>query len=586
MTINRETAQLLKKVAAVFRVKEGDSFRVKAYNNAASAIDNLSEPIDELWRQGKLDTIPGVGKSLLGYLEEYFTKGKVRHFESQFKKVPAGMFALMNIRGVGPMTAYKIAHRFHLKDESTALADLQVLIRKGKLTNLESFKQKSIARLTKALKIKSTGKGRLLLSDALAIAEAFISYLRLSPFTMDAEPLGSLRRRLSTVGDIDLAVKTKKPEETMAHVLAYPQISAVITSGDKTSHVKLKNGFEVDIKLSEPEDWGSLLQHFTGSKMHNIHLRTLAKEKGYSLSEYGIKAKGKVHHFQTETDFYHFLGLPLIPTEIREDTGEIELALKKQDFNLVELKDIKGDLHLHSNFDFPSSHDLGGSSLHEILDRAYELGYEYIGLSDHNPKFVGLTEKAKEKILIARRKYLEQDFRAYENRVKNRGIKLLIGLEVDIRPSGELALSEDLLNTLDYAIVSIHASFDQTKEANTRRIIQALSHPKALILGHPTGRQINEREPLQADWSEIFNFCAQNHKLLEINASPDRLDLPDDLIRQAIAQGVRLVIDTDSHEVSQMDFLKLGVWQARKGYATKNDIANTHSLQKFLAVLK
>lgn len=586
MTINRETAQLFEKVAAVFRVKEGDTFRVKAYTNAATAIENLSEPIDDLWRQSKLDTIPGLGAALQGYLDEYFRKGRVRHFDSQLKKVPAGMFALMSIPGVGPMTAYKIAHKFHLKSEKTALADLQKLLKAGKLSAIEGFREKSITKISESLKHKTLGKNRTLLSDALAVAERYISYLKSSPHIKDAEPLGSLRRKLSTVGDIDLAISSDVPEKALADALEYPEISFVVTKGTNVCHVKLRSGFEIDIKVASPEDWGSLLQHFTGSKMHNIHLRTLVKEKGFSLSEAGITKSGKLHHFKTEKDFYGFLGFPLIPVELREDTGEIELAQKGSLPNLVELKEIKGDLHVHSNFNFASSHDLGDSSLHEILDQAYDLGYEYLGLSDHNPKFMGLSEKEKEMILTERKKFLEHDFRAYENRVKNRGIKLLIGLEVDIRPNGELALSDTLLNTLDYTIVSIHSGFDQSREVTTARILKALIHPKAIIFGHPTGRIINHREPVNADWEKIFDFCAKNNKILEVNAYPDRSDLPDNLIRQAINQGVKIIIDTDSHDASHMTYMKFGVSQARKGYATKKDIVNTLSWQKFQSVLK
>ncbi|HCQ31042.1 TPA: hypothetical protein DIU27_01480 [Candidatus Collierbacteria bacterium] len=586
MTVNRETAQLLERVAAVFRVKEGDTFRVKAYLNAAAVIDSLTEPLDELWRQQKLDTIPGLGKALIGYMDEYFSKGRVRHFDTQLKKVPAGMFALMEIRGVGPMTAYKIARKFHLKDRDTAISQLEKLIKDGKLSGLESFKEKSVERLKKSLKVKSSGKGRILISDALSIAEPFIYYLMLSPHTISAEPLGSLRRRLSTVGDIDLAINTKNPTESMSHALSYPQISSIITRGDKVSHVKLKNGFEVDIKISLPDDWGSLLQHYTGSKMHNIRLRTIAKEKNLSLSECGIKKGKKTNHFKTEKDFYRFLGMQMIPPEIREGAGEIELAQKNKIPNLIELSDIKGDLHIHSNFDFPSSHDQGNSSLHDILTKAEALGYEYIGISDHNPKYSDLSESETENILRARKKYLEQDIRAYEKSVKNRGIKLLIGLEVDIRPGGDLALSDKLMNLLDYAIVSIHSAFDKTREENTERIIAALSHPKATILGHPTGRIINSREPISADWENIFEFCAKYKKIIEVNAYPDRMDLPEDLIKSAVSKGVKLIINTDSHGVNHMEGVKYGVWQARRGFATKRDVVNSLTWKNLQTVLK
>jgi len=586
MTINRETAQLLERVAAVFRVKEGDTFRVKAYNNAAAVIENLGEPIDNLWKENRLDSVPGLGEGIQKYLSEYFTKGRVRHFDSQFKKVPAGMFSLMSIRGIGPITAYKIAKKFKLTDEKTAIKKLSLLIKQKKLKNLEDFKDKSVLRLTKSLKINSTGKGRILLSEAFKIAEEYINYLKKSPHSIEAEPLGSLRRKLATVGDIDLAVNSNNPSKTMEHVLSYPNISSVITSGEKVSHVKLKNGFEVDIKISEPMGWGSLLQHYTGSKMHNIHLRTIAKDKGLSLSEYGVKKGKKLLRFNTEIDFYRYLGMQMIPPEIREDGGEIELAQRNMLPTLVEQKDIKGDLHIHSDFDYPSSHDLGESTLHEILRQAQKQKYQYVGIADHNPKITGLSEKETKRILIERKKYLEKNFRTYEKSVKTRTLKLLIGMEVDIRPDGDLALSDKLIDTFDYIIVSIHSSFEKSKEDNTERILNALSHPKAIILGHPTGRIINSREPIPADWPKIFDYCAKNGKMLEINAYPDRLDPQEDLIKLAINQGVRLIINTDSHHVGHMELMKFGVWQAKRGFAGKQDIVNTRPLQDFLRVLK
>jgi DNA polymerase (family X) len=586
MTINEETAQLLKKVAAVFRVKEGDTFRYKAYINAAIAIENLTEPITEVWKRGEPDTIPGLGENLIVYLEEYFSTGHVRHFESQFKKVPAGMFSLMTIRGIGPMTAYKIAHKFHLNREESALADLKEILKSGQLEKIQSFKAKTVAKIQKALDIQSFGKARLPLYEALPVAEDLLSFLLKSPDISVAETLGSLRRRLSTVGDIDIAFCSASPQKAMAYALTYPQISAVVSTGDKVSHIKLNNGLEVDLKISAPNSWGSLLQHYTGSKLHNIHLRTLAKEKGLSLSEYGITQNKKLNRFTTETGFYKFLGMSYIQPEIRENNGEIELAQKHQLPKLIELSDIKGDLHIHSDFNYPSSHDLGISPLSQLLQSAEEKNYEYIGLSDHNPKFVGLTESQKLSLILDRKKYLELQYHAYEKSVKHRTINLLIGLEVDIRPDGDLALSDKILDQLDYAIVSIHSSFALSEKQNTQRIIRALSHPKALILGHPTGRVINGRQSISANWDQIFAFCAQNHKIIEINAYPTRLDLPDDLIRKAVAMGVKLIINTDSHEVSQMANMQYGVWNARRGYAEKIDIVNTLSFKDLHSVLE
>lgn len=586
MTSNLETAQLLKKVAAVFRVLEGATFRVKAYENAATAIENSAESVYELWQQDLLDDVPGIGDSLKKYLSEYFKKGKVRHFESQFKKVPRGMFSLMDIRGVGPITAYKISKKFKLNNPSTAISDLRKIISKGKLTDIPSFKEKTVLKISKALSTNSETKTkRMLLSEALPIANDFINYLKESSSVIEAEPLGSLRRRLTTVGDIDLAISTTSPTEAIKHALKYPKIAATISSGEKLAHVKLKNGYEVDIKISDPKEWGSLLQHYTGSKLHNIKLRNLARSKKLSLSEYGIKDKKGLNRFTSEKKFYEYLGLSYIPPEMREDKGEIEQAIKHQVPNLIELSDIKGDLHIHSDFDYPSSHDLGDSPLSEIFSFALKNNYEYIGLSDHNPKFIGLSETQKKNILIRRKKYLIDQLHGYEKTVKNSSIKLLIGMEVDIRPDGDLALSDNLLNLLDYVIVSIHSSFEQSAESNTKRIIEALSHPKATILGHPTGRMLNGRNPISANWEKIFEFCAKHNKIIEINASPYRLDLPDDLIRQAISMGVKLIINTDSHDQNQLEFMKYGIWQAKRGGATSRNIVNSFSYKDLRSVI-
>ncbi|KKT34606.1 MAG: PHP domain protein [Candidatus Collierbacteria bacterium GW2011_GWA1_44_12] len=586
MTRNTEAALLLEKVGAVFRVLEGDSFRSKAYFNAAVVLNNLAESIDDLYTKNKLKDIPGIGEGMRKYLGEYIKKGKVRHFESLFKKVPAGMFPLMEIRGIGPVTAYKIAKRFRLIKADKALGELKKLVEQDRITDITGFREKTTLKIKKALDVNAGGKRRLLLAEALPIAEDFIAYLNKSSLIVEAEPLGSLRRKVSTIGDIDMAINSKKPVEAMKHALGYPEISSIITKGDKVSHIKLKNGYEVDIKCSTPDQWGSLLQHYTGSKLHNIKLRTKTQASGVSLSEYGIKKGEKLHKFNNEKDFYNYLGLSYIPPELREDRGEIEGALKDGIPKLIKEADIKGDLHVHSDYDYPNPHDSGVSTLEAIFDKAQQLDYEYIGFSDHNPKYLGLTEKEKEKILIARKRYLMSQYHAYENKVKKSSVKLLIGLEVDIRPDGKRAVSDKLMDTLDYAIVSIHSSFELSQKETTERILDGLDHPKALILGHPTGRRLNFRDSLQADWDKIFDFCAKNKKIVEINADPARLDLPDDLIKEALKFGVRFIINTDSHYVSHMKYMKYGVWQAMRGWARKKDIVNTLPYKDLQSVLE
>lgn len=588
MITNGQIAKTLRRVAAVFEVKDNDFFRTRAYQNAANAIENLTISAHDLYEQDKLDEIPSVGESLAGHLKELFHTGKVRHFDHELKRVPEGMFALMTIRGVGPKTAYKIATKFKLDHGKTALSQVKKLILSGKLEKLPGLGEKFQARIKTAIESAYVKEDRMLFSEAVPVSEQFLDYIRKIKGVTDAEPLGSLRRHVATVGDIDIGIATDKPKEVMEAALKYQEINKVISSGETTSRVQLKSGHEVDIKLCSPEEWGSLLHHYTGSKLHNIALRSYALEKHHSLSERGIKnlKTERIFRPKDEKEFYRHLGLPYIPPELREGEEELNYAKKNEIPDLVDLSNIKGDLHIHSDFEFQTSHDLGRSKLSEYLDRARKLHYEYLGITDHNPKFSDLSITDKKKILEARKNYLLTQYHEYETSVKTGAPKLLIGLEVDIRSDGGLALEENLLSLLDYVIVSIHSSFDLSKEENTARIIKALSHPRAVILGHPTTRKLNQRPGIDADWGEIIKFCHENHKSLEVNGAPDRLDLPDDIIKMAVRSGVKLTIDSDSHEVTQMDFVKYGVWTARRGWCTKKDVVNTLSFTDLQTVLR
>ena len=583
---NQEIAKLLKQMAAVFEVKNNNFFRARAYTNASIAIANLTTSVQILWQEGKLNEIPGVGKNLSQHLNELFSTGKVKHFNREFKKVPQGMFSLLKIRGIGPKTAYKLSVKFKLNDSATAIKKLKKLIKEKKLKGIKGFGEKLPEKIKSSLNLQAVSSKRMLISTALSIADDFLSYLNSQKSILKAEPLGSLRRHSSTIGDIDIAIRTKNPKEAMNKALKYEEIGKVISSGESVARVKFKTGHEVYFKLSSPQEWGSLLQHYTGSKQHNILLRTLAQSKGMSLSEHGIKNKrGKSKKFKNEKSFYAYLGLSFIPPELREGEDEIKSAQKNKIPKLVKLEEIKGDLHLHSDFKFPSSHDLGASSLFEIFNKARELNYEYLGFADHNPKQAGLTYKGRESILKRRRKYLVTQYQEYEKRVKTRVPELLIGLEIDIRPNGDLALEDKLINALDYAIVSIHSSFNQDRNKTTKRILSALKHPKAVILGHPTGRMINKRSSIQANWGEIFTFCAKNNKIIEVNADPSRLDLPSDLIKQAIKSNAKFIINSDGHHSSQMKNIKFGVWTAKKGWSKSKDILNTQSLAELINVL-
>jgi len=333
-------------------------------------------------------------------------------------------------------------------------------------------------------------------------------------------------------------------------------------------------GRQIDLMVITPDGFGAMLQHFTGSKAHNVHLREYALSKGLSVSDFGIKKKGdekaEYTKYKTEESFYKALGMEWVPPEMREDTGEIELALAHKLPKILELKDIKGDFHLHSNFPIEESHDAGQNSMEEMIEKALKLGYEYLGFSEHNPSISQHTESEVLKLLEKRMKFIEQLRGKYK-----KSIQIFSLLETDILANGKLAIPNSAFDYLDATIASIHSSFSMPRDEMTKRVLSGLSHPKAKILAHPTSRLINQRPPIELDFEKLFSFCKENNKALEINAAPQRLDLTDILVREAVKKEVKMFIDTDSHATDQMDLMQYGVTVARRGWATRRDILNT-----------
>jgi DNA polymerase (family X) len=556
-TSNGDIADLLKSVATAITLSKGNFFEIRAYNSAADAIEHSTAEIKDLWQEGKLGEIPGVGKSIQTYLDQYFKTGSVPHFEN-----------LLNIPGVGPATAQDLARK--------GVKSIKDLEHKLKTGSLEGFGEKTIEKIKRGLVEISGREGRMLLPYAFTQAQRILEYIKKDKNVVEADPLGSLRRQVATIGDLDFAVSSKNPAASVEHFIKMPGISEIQGKGENKATVVLESGMHVDLLVGEPESYGTLLQHFTGSKHHNVHLRTLAQDKGFSLSEYGVKKlkSGELVHCKTEGELYNMLGMQTPPPEIREDTGEIEAALKNRLPELVEFKDIKGDFHLHSNFPIDSSHDYGSGTLEQIVQEAVKLGYSYIGLSDHSPAPGTHTPDEIVKLVEKRTKFIQQ------LQLKYKSIRVLNGLEIDIMSDGSLAVPEEGLKMLDYSVVGIHTGHRGTKESLTKRILAALNNPCTTILAHPTGRLLNQRESYDADWEEIFKTAAKNRKLLEINAYPNRLDLRDDLIRMALKFGVKFIIDTDSHAIEQMTNMPFGVSVARRGWATRDDIANCWDWKK------
>ncbi|PIV00264.1 hypothetical protein COS55_03890 [Candidatus Shapirobacteria bacterium CG03_land_8_20_14_0_80_40_19] len=602
---NQEIAKILEKVAAAYEILDKDRFRIAAYERASVSIQHATSEVKDIWDDDKLDDIPGIGKSIASYLDELFRTGKVRHFEELFKKIPPSVFIFLDIPGVGPKTAYTLAEKLNIREEKNAIARLKTAAQKGKIEEIENFGEKSELDILNGISVLEKGElktKRMLLFYADALADEIIDYLKKSNEVIRADPLGSLRRKVATVGDIDISVCTNNPQKAIEYFLNYKKIKEVISRGEESLvRVVLFSGQQVDLRFSTPEKYGSMLQYFTGSKQHNILLREFALKKDLSLSEYGIKTvknlktcpelvEGlKIKNFKDEENFYNFLGLEWIPPELREGTEEIKTSLNGKLPKLIELKEIKGDLHLHSNFNLEPSHDLGQSSVGEMLIQAGSLNYEYLGFSEHNPSVSNHSEREIYDLIMRKKEFIEQEYYSTKNKDYERGIKLpkqvLNSLEIDIKPNGNLAVDEKCLNILDYAIASVHSSFNQKREKMTDRVLKGLSHPKIKILGHPTGRLLLEREGYELDWDKIFDFCLKNNKFLEINSWPNRLDLPDTKVKEAVKYGVKLVINSDSHHVNQMAYLQYGVSVARRGWAEKKDIINSLSFEGLSDIL-
>ena len=562
---NKDISKLFRSVAAAYSVKGGEYFKMIAYDKAADSIEHSTVEMKDLWDDKKLGTVPGLGAGLQSHIDELFTSGRVKHLEMLLKGLPSGMFEFLDIPGMGPKSAYKLAKELKLKN----LEDLIKAAKAGKISKLPGFGAKSEKEILASISRQLNRPNRYLLPFAFETAQRLLAYLRSFKECERAEPLGSLRRMVATVGDIDIAVASKIPKKIIESFKSYREVQKILGAGPMASSVILNNSMQADLKVLSLDAFGSLLQHFTGSKNHNIRLREFALKKGMSLSEHGIKYKGKIKEFAHEHEFYRFLDLNWIEPELREDTGEIEASINGTLPNLVELEDIKGDIHLHSNYPIEPSHDLGRESFQEIIDKAQSLNYGYIGLSDHSPSLSTHSKKQIAELIKKRKERIEQ------LRDSNKDIGILNLLEMDILTNGTLSVPEECFQLLDGTIAGIHSSHGQPKAIITRRLLNAIESPYVQIVSHPTNRLLMQRESSDIEWDKVFEACQRTGTILEINAWPNRLDLPDTLVKEAISKGVKLIINTDSHAIDQMDNMRYGVSVARRGWAQKKDIVNT-----------
>jgi DNA polymerase (family 10) len=572
---NFQIAELLRDVAASYQLKDQVKykFQIIAYERAADAVEHSTSELKDLWDDKKLEDVPGIGPAIAEHLDEIFRTGKSKHFEELMRGIPKEAFKLMELPGIGIKTALRL---------------------------LAQSKPHEIAELLKQVEAKEKKAKRYLLPYASLIASEIMEYLLLNEAVVRVDPLGSLRRRSATIGDIDLAVATNEPVGVLEYFTKYPKSGKTVEKGEHTASILLPGGIQVDLMVQPVESYGSLLQHLTGSKHHNIALREFALKQGLSLSEYGIKKlhdskNPKLKTFKSEEEFYKFLGLDYIKPELREDTGEIEAALRsfqgKPDGlpRLVGLEDVKADLQIHSSFNIETSHDLGESSMKDIVKKANELKYKYLAFTEHNPSQKGHTDAQTIEKLKAKKEEVEQinySLQNQSNKSTQTVKKVFNSLEIDIKSDGSLPVPFAGLDLLDFALVSIHSNFELARDLQTKRVIAALSHPKVKVFAHPTGRKLNEREGAELNWPEIFDFCLKNNKWIEINADPMRLDLPDTLVREAVKRGVKLTLGTDAHHVDSMNNMIFGVSVARRGWCEAKNIVNTRSLKEFEEMLR
>ena len=567
-------AAILYEIADLLEMSDDeDRFRPISYRRAARSIEALAEDIEDLARQGRLRQIVGVGEAISEKIRTYLREGKLDYLEELRKRFPPGLADIKRIPGVGPKTARQL----FLELKITNLEDLRKAAEEGRLRRLKGFKQKTEENILHGIQLLQSGAGKFLLGIVLPIAEKVVVHLRANAPVSEASYAGSVRRMKEEVRDIDVLVTTTDPPAVTKAFTSMPSVKEVVASGDTKSAVILSpEGIQVDLRVLEPARWGSGLLYFTGSKDHNIKLRTYAQKIGLKLNEYGLFREGEEEELvaaATEAEIYRALGLPYIEPELREDSGEIEAAVNGELPSLVTLADIRGDLHAHTNLTD------GVNTLEEMAAAARAKGYEYLGISDHSPSLRvtgGLSEEHL-KIHVAH-------IREYSRRSPD--LKLLAGTECDILADGSLDYPDRILKELDYVIASIHSNFKMSEKEMTDRVVRAMGNEHMDILAHPTARKIGQREPIRLDMDRVMRVAADTGTVLEINAYPDRSDLNGAYARLAKGHGVRLIVNTDSHTTGQLDFMRFGVGLARRGWLGKGDVVNTKSHEEILTFFR
>jgi DNA polymerase (family 10) len=568
---NFEVVRILRNISILLEMDDVP-FKPRAYEKAAISISALEEDVEEIYMKSGVEglcQIPGVGASIAEKIEELIKTGKLQYYEELTKKVPVDFESLSGIEGLGPKKIKLLWNKLQIKN----IDDLEKAALEHKISGLPHFKRKTEENLLKAIEFAKKSRGRYILGYTLPLVRSIADRLRKVPNVKKVVPAGSVRRMKETVGDVDFLVLTEDSRGAMEFFVSMPEVIQVFEKGKTKSAVKLETGMNADIRALPEQSFGAALQYFTGSKDHNIALRRIALDNGWKLSEYGLFEKQKQIAGRTEEEVYERLGLRWIPSELRENTGEIEAVRKDELPDLSELKQVRGDLQVHSNWTD------GQNSIKEMAEQAKKNGLEYIVISDHS-KTLAMTGGLDEEGFSKQAKEI--------NRVNEQleGITVLKGAELNILKDGSLDISDDALRKLDVAGAAVHSYFDMGKEEMTARVLKAIENPNLDILFHPTSREIQRRDPIQLDLEKIIALSKETGTILDIDSYPDRLDLRDEHIRRAVQMGAKLGISSDSHSTAHLHYLELGVAQARRGWATAKDIVNTRTLEEFKKTLK
>jgi DNA polymerase (family 10) len=565
---NFEVARLFDLMGDILEIKGENPFRIRAYRRAARNLESLTEDIEQVAREDRLEDIPGIGADLAGKIAEFLRTGRVKEIEAAKKGVPAGVVELLGVPGIGPKTARLL----HEHEGVTGIDRLEALARAGKLAGLHGIQARTQENILKGIALVRGGQARMPLGRALPLARELVHALERVPAATRVALAGSARRMKETVGDLDLLVASSRPAAVMDAFVGLPQVAEVLERGETKSAIRHRDGLQVDLRVVEPASFGAALAYFTGSKQHNIRIREMAVKRGLKISEYGVfrAAGGRRLAGVTEEEVYDAVGLPWIPPELREDQGEIEAAKAGRLPALVDADRIRGDLHCHTN-----ASD-GHHTIEAIVTAAARRGYEYVAITDHSPsaRVAGGLSADELRAHVAR-------IRAVAARHPE--ITVLAGTECDILVDGRLDYPDAVLAQLDLVVAAVHSRFKQPRRQMTDRVCAALAHPRVHVLGHPTGRLLGERDPYDIDLDRVLRTARRHGKAVEINAYPERLDLNDVNARRAHDLGVPVAIGTDAHVLDHLACMELGVAVARRAWIGPDEVVNSWPAQRLLA---